>query len=291
MEYEAFKVALVNLLREKIGGEKSISVHQVEKNNGIELDAMVVHEKGEKIAPMIYLKPFYVDFQGGLSLEEIGTQILKLSITEKQEEFSLTEFEDYKKARTRVYYKLINYEMNKRKLQYMPHIKYLDLAVVFYYRLEGGKLNGASIVIHDCNLHAWGIHKEQLVKDALLNTSRKMPYTIQGMEDLIAELSGKESKITGEELMYVLTNEEKYYGAAVILYPHVLNHIAKVLNKNFYILPSSVHECILVPDQGQYSRIELKKMVKEVNDSQVEDEEILSYEIYYYDCKKEALMM
>lgn len=91
--------------------------------------------------------------------------------------------------------------------------------------------------------------------------------------------------------MYILTNEEKYYGAAVILYPHVLNHIAKVLNKNFYILPSSVHECILVPDQGQYSRIELKRMVKEVNDSQVEDEEILSYEIYYYDCKKEALMM
>ena len=130
-----------------------------------------------------------------------------------------------------------------------------------------------------------------MVKDALLNTSRKLPYTIQGMEALIAELSGSQPRITGEELMYILTNEEKYYGAAVILYPHVLNHIAKVLKKNFYILPSSVHECILVPDQGQYSRIELKRMVKEVNDSQVEDEEILSYEIYYYDCKKEALMM
>ena len=130
-----------------------------------------------------------------------------------------------------------------------------------------------------------------MVKDALLNTSRKLPYTIQGMEALIAELSGSQPRITGEELMYILTNEEKYYGAAVILYPHVLNHIAKVLKKNFYILPSSVHECILVPDQGQYSRIELKRMVKEVNDSQVEDEEILSYEIYYYDCKKVALMM
>lgn len=47
----------------------------------------------------------------------------------------------------------------------------------------------------------------------------------------------------------------------------------------------------LSPGSGQYSRIELKRMVKEVNDSQVEDEEILSYEIYYYDCKKEALMM
>ena len=41
---------------------------------------------------MIYLKPFYVDFQGGLSMEEIAVQILQLSVTEKQEEFSLTEF-------------------------------------------------------------------------------------------------------------------------------------------------------------------------------------------------------
>ena len=80
--------------------------------------------------------------------------------------------------------------------------------------------------------HAWGIEKEQLVKDALLNTSRIALYH-SGMEALIAELSGSQPRITGEELMYILTNEEKYYGAAVILYPHVLNHIAKVLKKNF----------------------------------------------------------
>ena len=71
--------------------------------------------KRDKIAPMIYLKPFYVDFQGGLS-KKLQWQILQLSVTEKQEEFSLTEFEDYRKARTKVYYKLVNYDMNKRKL-------------------------------------------------------------------------------------------------------------------------------------------------------------------------------
>ena len=93
MEYEAFKETLMDFLREKTGGEKSISLHRVEKNNGIELDALVVRGKRDKIAPMIYLKPFYVDFQGGLSMEEIAVQILQLSVTEKQEEFSLTEFE------------------------------------------------------------------------------------------------------------------------------------------------------------------------------------------------------
>lgn len=85
MEYEAFKETLMDFLREKTGGEKSISLHRVEKNNGIELDALVVRGKRDKIAPMIYLKPFYVDFQGGLSMEEIAVQILQLSVTEKQE--------------------------------------------------------------------------------------------------------------------------------------------------------------------------------------------------------------
>ena len=49
--------------------------------------------------------------------------------------------------------------------------------------------------------------------------------------------------------------------------------------------------CILVPDQGQYSRFELARMVREVNQTQVEEDEILSYQVYYYDCQKEKLMM
>ena len=91
--------------------------------------------------------------------------------------------------------------------------------------------------------------------------------------------------------MYVLTNEKKYLGAAALLYPYVLNHIGKILKNNFYVLPSSIHECILVPDSGRYSRMELMSMVREVNESQVEKEEILSYEVYYYDRERQALIL
>lgn len=127
-----------------------------------------------------------------------------------------------------------------------------------------------------------------------MNTSRKLPYTFQTMEEVITELTGgEEQEIPGEEgeLMYVLTNENKYLGAAALLYPYVLNHIGKVLKNNFYVLPSSIHECILVPDSGQYSRMELMSMVREVNESQVAKEEILSYEVYYYDRNRQALIL
>ena len=65
------------------------------------------------------------------------------------------------------------------------------------------------------------------------------------------------------EQMYILTNEEKYFGAAALLYPHVLSHISRLLHCNFYVLPSSIHEMYSVPDSGQFSKKELETMVRE----------------------------
>lgn len=294
MEYESFKEELLDTLRQKAGEGKKILVRKVEKNNGIEEEAVMILSKGERIAPAIYLREFFESWEKeGESTEEIAGEILaQNAYQEKEVDFSLDCFDNYEKARGQVYFKLINYEMNKVLLTKVPYIAYLDLAIVFYYRLERGKLQGASMLIHNCNLEAWKINARQLLEDAVMNTSRKLPYTFQGMDALIRELSGEDKGLyTGEEIMYVLTNQEKCFGAAALLYPHVLNHISKILRCNFYVLPSSVHECILVPDQGQYSRFELARMVREVNQTQVEEDEILSYQVYYYDCQKEKLMM
>ena len=295
MEFETFKEELLDHLRQILGEEKRISFQSVEKNNGIREEAVVILEEGARIAPTIYLRGFFEDWKWGRkTMEEISRKILLQNARqEKEVDFSLDSFENYEKARGHVYFKLINYERNKVLLTNIPYIPYLDLAVVFYYRLEKGKFQGATMLIHNCNLEAWKIDPRQLLEDAVMNTSRKLPYSLQGMDALIRELSGDEDQglYTGEEIMYVLSNQEKCFGAAALLYPHLLSHISKIFRKNFYVLPSSVHECILVPDQGQYSRIELTRMVREVNQTQVEADEILSDQVYYYDRQQEKLMM
>ena len=295
MEFETFKEELLDHLRQILGEEKRISFQSVEKNNGIREEAVVILEEGARIAPTIYLRGFFEDWKWGRkTMEEISRKILLQNARqEKEVDFSLDSFENYEKARGHVYFKLINYERNKVLLTKIPYIPYLDLAVVFYYRLEKGKFQGATMLIHNCNLDAWKIDSRQLLEDAVMNTSRKLPYSFQGMDALIRELSGDEEQelYTGEEIMYVLSNQEKCFGAAALLYPHLLSHISKIFRKNFYVLPSSVHECILVPDQGQYSRIELTRMVREVNQTQVEADEILSDQVYYYDRQQEKLMM
>lgn len=293
MDYETFKTELLETLQRTAGEKKKVSLRRIEKNNGVFLDGLIIQREGENMAPTFYLEELYQAWEEEVTIEKVAEEILAFAKLQKPEtEISVKDFEDYERARNRIYYKLINYKMNQKRLEKMPHIKYLDLAIVFYYRVEGGRLHGATVLIHNNNLDTWGITRGRLLEDAVHNTSRKLPYTFQGMEALIAGLMGESPEIPmGEELMYVLTNKEKCFGAAVILYPHVLSHIAGLLQGNFYILPSSVHECILVPDRGQYSRLELKKMVKEVNEKQVEAEEILSDEVYYYDRKKAVLMM
>lgn len=293
MEYQTFKEELCRILQKRTEGKKKVILQQVEKNNGVVLDAVVLQGEKEQVLPTIYLEELYEIYEEGATLEQIAGRILCEEEKWKEEvEFSLEEFEDYTRARTSIFYKLVNYQMNERMLKRVPHIRYLDLAEVFYYRVEQGHFPGGSVLIHNNNLVTWGITKSQLMKDAAFNTSRKLPYSFVGMESLIAELSGEKlMDFPTEELMYVLTNEEKYYGAAVLLYPHVLSHIGTLLKRNFFVLPSSVHECILVPDLGHYTRFELMKMVREVNQNQVEEEEILSYQVYYYDRKREALVM
>lgn len=295
MEFEKFKEELLEHLQKMLDEDKRICFQTVEKNNGILENAVVILKEGERIAPTIYLREFYSAWKDGKrTMEEISGEILRQNACqEKEVDFSLDSFENYEKARGQVYFKLINYEMNKMLLTKIPYIAYLDLAIVFYYRLERGKFQGATMLLHNCNLAVWKINSRQLLEDAVMNTSRKLPYSFQGMDALIRELSGDENQElhTGEEIMYVLSNQEKYFGAAALLYPHLLSHISQIFRKNFYVLPSSVHECILVPDQGQYSKIELTRMVREVNQTQVEEDEILSDQVYYYDRQKEKLMM
>lgn len=294
MNYNHFKEEIFNLLQEKTGHGQKVTLHSIEKNNGLLLDAVSIMGKEERMAPTIYLSDFYEWFQQGADMEMIADKILEMNRDRRIEEPEITHasFEDYRRARTHICYKLINFEKNRNLLKSVPYIPYLDLAIVFYYRLEEEALNGATFLIHNCNMDTWGVTVDELLADAGMNTSRKLPFTFQGMEELIREMTGEEEpEYPVKEQMYILTNENKYFGAAVILYPHVLSHISRILGGGFYILPSSIHECILVPDSGQYTKAELETMVKEVNATQVEADEVLSDSVYYYDRKKDMLMM
>ena len=103
------------------------------------------------------------------------------------------------------------------------------------------------------------------------------------MEAVVLELLGEPQKEQTSGRQYVMTNSNYFYGAAGILRTDLLSKFAEEHDCDFYILPSSVHECLFIPDSEEIPADELREMVREVNATQVEVEERLSDEVYYFE--------
>jgi hypothetical protein len=214
-------------------------------------------------------------------------------------------------VKERVLFKLVHYYQNRALLSGVPHIRFLDLAIVFYCDItdEG---QGA-VVINNAQWRKWKVSLKSLCLYALKNTPLLCSPNVQTMEDIIRrnlektirakyresdertirELVGRlfQNRDAGgmheyvrqsedRYKMYVLSNDRKQFGAAVMLYPKLLKHFADRLGTNLFLLPSSIHEIILVPDDHQQDVEELQKMVDTVNNTRVGPEDILSYSIY-----------
>ena len=132
------------------------------------------------------------------------------------------------------------------------------------------------------------------------NTVNQLPSDLKSIEDTLREL------MTPEELdefsiqsepnpnsvpMHIITNSRRCMGAICILYPESLKKASDRLNSNLYILPSSIHECILVPEHKTYSKDGLEEMVTDINATQVDPQEILSNNVYFYDRSKDLISL
>jgi hypothetical protein len=96
---------------------------------------------------------------------------------------------------------------------------------------------------------------------------------------------------TNQQKMYILSNHKGINGATCLLYENVLYEFAQLIQSDFYILPSSIHEIILVPYDKTISKETLADMVKDVNRTQVARDEVLSDRVYFFSRKNNAITM
>ena len=184
----------------------------------------------------------------------------------------------------------MNQEANKDLLKEVPYEAYLDMAIVFYVLLEVNTYGMASMLIKDEHLAMWNVTAEEICRRAYENTGKLLPYELKTMKAVIQELTDTESE-NKEDVMYVLSNRSRSYGAAAILYKGRLEGIGEYLKEDYYVLPSSVHEVIIIPQSAAPGQEELSDLVTEINTTQVDAEEVLSNHAYYYDRKKKKLLM
>lgn len=284
MDYRMFKMELMELVQKKVSGEVRISLEKIPKNNGIYMDGLVFGKDEDHASPIIYLEELYRFWKKGISMEQLVEKVL-WCYRHFEPEISISEdfFRDYEKLKTRIYYKLINYEKNRELLKKIPHRRILDLAMVYYYQAEEVSVP-ATILIQNSHLNLWKITEEELEENARKYTCLKLPAEFLTMASLAGIEEEDMDELLGEDRcpMYILTNKQRRFGAGVILYPGILEQARSLLGGDFYILPSSVHECILAPQSCYMSQEQLSEMVAEINEEHVEVQEVLSDQAYYY---------
>jgi hypothetical protein len=275
--------------------ELDVKITEVTKNNGLKLHGLVASRKDSKVSPTIYMENFHQRYEDGCLMNDLVNEMIELIRTNKGEGLDLDYFKDYERVKERIIFKVVNYDLNRELLEHIPYVGWNDLAIVFCHVCDEHSAGYATILIRNEHLEMWGVTKDELYKTALDNTPGLMKDVLSTMENVLTELGGAFITQDFDDItefadnMYILSNKNRIFGASTMLYSRHLKLLANKHNSGLYILPSSIHEVIILPEDAIDDTRYMKDMIYEVNETQVSPEERLSDNLYYYDREKEEI--
>ena len=285
MNNEEFKKEFVEALKENLserGNDVDVKVSTVEKMNQ-SYEAITITPEGSNIGMNMNLEVFAEAYESGVPFNEIVEQV-----TNKVEAhladmptFDVQSLTDYEQMKDKLAMEVVAADRNADLLAKVPHQEMEDMAVVYRFVMESDENGRASILVSNDLLDKMGVTPEQLHADALENAPELRPAVIKGMSEVMMDMMGEDAhemfgidEFPQDEMMYVATVPDKISGAGVIAYQEFMDQAAEKLGGDFYILPSSIHEVLLVKDDGAVNFNDLKSMVEDVNATQVAPEEI-----------------
>lgn len=283
--YEKFCVNIQDAVKRHCDKEVRVHLQTVRKLNGVILKGITITSKTGNIMPTLYLDKFYMEYKDGTPFEEVVQLFLdEYERAGIKEDFDICFFSEYEKVKPHLAFRLMHYEMNKELLETVPHRCFLDLAMVCFCDIRDKRIGHGSITIKDEHLEMWKISKEELFKDSMENMPRLYQADFMNMAAVLRELYKDPAGLLGIEFpMYVLTNKERVNGASSLLYKGKMEEIASILGTDYYVLPSSIHEVIIMPKKKKGTdENDLSRMVDEINNEQLAREEILSNHAYLY---------
>lgn len=286
MGYEDFLQQIELRVKRRIGKEVRTRIIPVMKNNSIKLDSLSILEQGDNISPAIYLNGYYREYLSGTSMDEIISRIMSCYYRGKRiGNLDTSFFTETEKVKTHVVCRLINFEKNRGMLEEVPYRMFLNLAIVYYCIMEHETIGTAAVLIRKEHLGIWGIDEKTLHDAAVRNTKRMLPCEFRSISELMNSMMNSDilQDSVQEIPLYILSNRDKSFGAVWMTDAGILERIGEKLHGNYYILPSSVHECMIVPAAAVSDERMLLEMVQEINETQVEPEDVLADAIYQYD--------
>lgn len=306
MDFEEFKNSVAEQVKDFLPEkyeDASVTLQDVTKNNDTVLTGLLIKTEDSNIAPNIYLENFFEQYQDGREMADILQNIADVRVQHEMEQgFDVTRLTDFDQVKDNIICKLVNAELNTDYLADKPHTMMEDLAVVYAIDLGGNESGHMTAPITNSLMEQYGITQEELHDIALHNLSESQ-IEFKTMRDVLVDMMFPDGiqpddprafMLPPEEenpSMYVLSNADKLNGAAALLDAKTMEDISEKLGGDFIVLPSSIHETIVLPVNEDMDRHTLEAMVQDVNAGQVAPEERLSDHVYMYDSQEKELVL
>ncbi len=283
MNYQEFIQAVIQEI-EKLGIKKEALRKEVSlKNNGQKKIGLIFVREEAQICPVVYMESFYARYCSARETVDVLSREIYLLLQKNEEKrenpIAFENFSDWDKIKNRIFGKLVNADRNGEFLNTSPHRKVLDLALVYYVKMGETDTDGmVTVMIHDQHMKLWNRNEEDLYQTAMKNME-----TEDMIFQNILEILGTSLPVPDmdENQMYVLSTKNKIFGAVELLNRPAINQIAERLHSDLIILPSSIHELMILP-QKDLILSEVAKTVKEINGECVSAEEYLSDHVYEF---------
>ena len=298
MSFEEFTEDVLKEIRMKMGDAYQIRKRDMVKNNDVKLTGIEVIKEEANIGPCVYLDEFYRRYgSDGMRLDEIVDEVHRLILKHEEDtpDVDLSGFRNWETVREDIYPKLVNARQSKELLEKIPHRNFMDLAVVYYaVARDHEQKDIGTILIYNGHMEIWGQEEENLYRTAMMNMCADGEADFTDIRTIVERMTGitftKEDGVASRDTdMYVLTNSHRRFGAAEILDKKIMRMVADKVGDRFIVLPSSVHETLVMPSKDETEYKQLADMVRDINKSLVEAEERLSDHVYVYSRDEETL--
>ena len=217
--------------------DAEIKLQEVEKNNGLKLTGITIPNGDQRIVPTVYLDSLYQEFL----------------------DMGVPDIFDYEKMKDKLQMRICDKEWNTDRLEDKAFTEHGDFAAYYAVNLEENREGISSIPVTISLMNEWGVSVEQIQADAMM-ADRNRGVVLMNMNEII------KSMIFGDP-MFCLTNESKMNGASLLLQEDIRKQIGECLGGNYFVIPSSVHEVLILPDNGTFRVPELNAMVQEANET------------------------
>ena len=286
--------------------EREIEIREMLKNNNIKLHGVyLAGSPNDTSVPLLYLESYYQELEKGKALEDIWWQIAQDYQNSQSVEISINgipcENWNYEIIKQNLVVYVRNAQENADFLANCPHEIREDLALVYgFHVLVNGEMAGSTIITYD-RLKWLGVSEEQLKQDAWVNMKHRISPCFFDLQDMLARLYFGETaeEMTGDlndlealdpnAMAYVLTNTDRINGAVYMCDEEVMSLIAEYLGSDLIVIPSSIHETLILKETGCISVSELNAMVAEVNAEAVAPQERLANSVYRFDREAQRL--